>query len=80
MKAALVTSSLSRNGGGVAAVVEDLSRALLPIVSDVRVVGLRTSMAAKIRELERSACLGSCRSRSLRARICADGTLSLTRH
>lgn len=41
MKAALVTSSLSRAGGGVAAVVEDLSRALLAAVADVRVIGLR---------------------------------------
>lgn len=41
MKAALVTSSLSRTGGGVAAVVEDLSRALLASISDVRVIGLR---------------------------------------
>lgn len=41
MKAALVTSSLSRAGGGVSAVVEDLSRALLAVVPDVRVIGLR---------------------------------------
>ena len=41
MKAALVTSSLSRAGGGVSAVVEDLSRALLAVVPDVSVIGLR---------------------------------------
>ncbi len=41
MKAALVTSSLSRAGGGVSAVVEDLSRALLAVGPDVRVIGLR---------------------------------------
>lgn len=41
MKAALVTSSLSQAGGGVAAVVEDLSRALLTGLPDVHVIGLR---------------------------------------
>ncbi len=41
MRAALVTSSLSQAGGGVSAVVEDLSRALLAVVPDVRVIGLR---------------------------------------
>ena len=41
MRAALVTSYLSRAGGGVSAVVEALSRNLLTAAADVHVIGLR---------------------------------------
>lgn len=41
LKVAFVTSGLSRRGGGVSAVVEDLSRALLNTGLDVAVFGLR---------------------------------------